>query len=128
MASVAELTQQIINLDQALQTANGRMDALQAELAVVKGSGGQGGNRYNKSLIMDGKKLYPEALKDGENFIKWSESFLRWLKCESPDLKALFVHAGKSKHPIALSQCPQQWKEYVTFIYNHLQKLILDVE
>ena len=75
---------------------------------------------------MDGKKLYPEALKDGKNFVKWAETFIRWLKCEDTRLKDIFVQAGKAKHPIELKECPEEWRDHVTFIYSHLQKLILD--
>ena len=133
MASLQELAQQLINLDQALQAANGKIDALQIELTATKqevadAKKGQGSAQKKFSLIMDGKKLYPDALKDGKGFVKWSESFLRWVKCENPDLKELFSHAGRAKHPIALVQCPPEWREHVTFIYSPFQKLLLDTD
>ena len=126
-----ELAQQIVNLDQALAASNARINTLVTELANTQTEVGrlrqapsQGDKKH--SLVKDGKKLYPDALKDGKGFVKWSEGFLRWVKCEDSGLKELFVQAGKSKHPIAISQCPEKWRDHVTFLYNHLQKLLVD--
>ena len=101
-------------MDQALGAAVGRIDSLQAELASVKAEVATSKqntdyNRHKNSLVIDGKKLYVEPIKDGKGFVKWSESFLRWVKCENPKLKELYEHAGKAKHPINISECPAEW-------------------
>ena len=75
MAGLADLAQQIFNLDQALQTAASRIETLETELQEVNSRGGREQNK--QSIIMDGKKLYPEHLKDMKKFVRWSESFLR---------------------------------------------------
>ena len=133
MANLQDVVQQVVNLDRALQAANNRINVLQTELTTAKVDveamkAGNQATRGKNSLVMDGKKLYPEPIRDGKTFVKWSESFLRWVKCENVELKDLFTQAGRAKHPIKLEECPERWRDHITFLYSHFQKLILDVD
>ena len=123
MASIADLSQQIVNLDAALQTAMARISVLESEVKNLTGSGG-----FKQSLIKDPKKLYPNAMKEKKDIKKWAADFMRWIRIESDELHNLMEHAAKAKAPIGPERVPAEWASHNHYIYSHLKKLVIDIE
>ena len=123
MASIADLSQQFMNLDALLQTAMARISVLESE---VKNS--TGGGDFKQSLIKDPKKLYPNVMKEKKDFKKWAADFMRWIRIESDELHNLMEHAAKAKAPIGPERVPAEWASHNHYIYSHLKKLVIDIE
>ena len=99
MAAInAELTQQVVALDGALQTALKRIEVLERQGQTAAASSGGGGPKQ-QSLIKDPKKLYPAKVKTNDNFKVWPEDFMRWLRIESEGLHTLFEHTPAAQRP-----------------------------
>ena len=79
MASIAELTAQVVALTTEVQSLTNRLTL--AEQAVGgQSANGTGGNVGGGSAtgVFDVKRLYPKELKETTAFRSWAERFVAW--------------------------------------------------
>ena len=80
MASIAELTQQVVMLTDQVATLNDRLTVAEQIVTTAQAQGGGGGmGRGTDSGIFDKKRLYPKELRDQTSFRSWAERFIAWI-------------------------------------------------
>ena len=120
MASVDELTAQVVSLTQELQVLKNRVDVTEQNVALQQGPPTRGGQEYG---VFGKKHLYPKELRETTNFVNWSERFVAWLRMENDEIATAFGRAGKQEVPLDLSGLTQQQIQYSQAIYGHLRAL-----
>ena len=120
--SIEELTDQVLQLDRALQATQGNLVATQTRLAAGEEEARKQANGDNsKSAIRDARGLKPAPLKDArENWRKWNKMFARWLRLESEDLYAALMQVSKAKDPIPIGTVPEKLAALNRWVYIHL--------
>ena len=100
MASIADLTAQVVALTAEVQGLNARLVvAEQASAGAAQqqqqGTGGGGG-----SGVFDKKPLYPKELKENTAFRSWAERFVSWISMDNDDVGKAFARAAKQDKPL----------------------------
>ena len=129
--SIEELTNQVLQLDRALQNTQGQLTATQTRLIAVEEENKRkrSENASSKSAIRDAKGLKPGQLKDAKgNWRAWSKSFSRWLRLESEELYEAFGKVAKAKDPIPVSIVPESLAASNRWLYFHLHQMVADAE
>ena len=72
MASIAELTAQVVALTDQVQTLTMRVGAAEHHTVAPK-------PQPSDSGIFDKRKLYPKELRETSSFWTWSERFIAWV-------------------------------------------------
>ena len=104
MASNAELTAQIVSLNDQIQTLNNRLSIAEQNALLQAQGGSKGGG---DSGVFDKKRLYPKDLKDGSSFRSWSERFLAWVTMDNEEIGKAFLRAGKQESALDVSGLTQ---------------------
>ena len=115
MASVAELTAQVVALTDQVQTLTMRVGAAEHHAIAPKQS--------NDSGIFDKRKLYPKELKENTSFKSWSERFIAWVAMENSEIAQAFTRAGKQEQPLDTSGLTPEQTAYSSALYGHLRAL-----
>ena len=119
MASIAELTAQVVALTDQVQTLTMRVGAAEHH-AVAPRSGPQSSD----SGIFDKRKLYPKELRETSSFRTWSERFIAWVAMENDEIAQAFVRAGKQEQPLDMTGLTPEQLAYSNALYGHLLSLI----
>ena len=90
MASIAELTTQVVALTDQVQTLTSRV--IVAEQNVTMSVARTGGS---DSGVFDKKRLYPKELKNNFSFRSWSERFIAWVAMDNDEFARAFSRAGR---------------------------------
>ena len=95
MASIQELTAQVVALTDQAQTLTGRLQVSEQSFTaqVSKGGGSDSG-------VFDKKRLYPKEFKETTSFRSWAERFIAWLAMDDDEVARAFVRAGKQEQPV----------------------------
>ena len=72
MASLQELTAQVVALTDQIQTLTNRLSIAEQNATLQTQTGTRGGD----SGVFDKTKLHPKELKDSTSFCSWSERFV----------------------------------------------------
>ena len=121
MASIAELTQQVVVLTDQVQTLNDRLIVAEQKATAMQTQGGMG--RGSDSGIFDKKRLYPKELRDSTSFRSWSERFIAWITMDNPDVGQTFQRAGRQDDPLDVQSLSVQQVACSKAIYAHLRAL-----
>ena len=89
MASIQELTAQVVALTDQVQTLTGRLQVAEQSFTaqVSKGGGSDSG-------VFDKKRLYPKEFKETTSFRSWAERFIAWLAMDDDEVARAFTRAG----------------------------------
>ena len=119
MASIAELTEQVVALTDQVQTLMTRMAVTEQDVALSAPRTGQS----NDSGIFDKCKLYPTELKENTSFWSWSERFIAWVAMENEEIARAFLRAGKRDQPLDTSGLTAEQASYSIALYGHVRAL-----
>ena len=117
MASLQELTAQVVALTDQVQTLSSRLQ-LAEQLTTLHGSRGKKGVG-----VFDQKRLYPKEFKDTTSFRSWSERFVAWLAMNNAEVTRAFTRAGKQEQPLDTSGLSDLQFSYSKAVYGHLRSL-----
>ena len=101
MASLAEVTQQVVVLIDQVQTLNDRLVVAEQNVTAAQAQAGMG--RGSDSGIFDKKRLYPKELRDSTSFRSWSERFIAWITMDNAEVGQAFQRAGRQEDPLDVS-------------------------
>ena len=118
MASIAELTTQVVALTDQVQTLTSRV--IVAEQNVTMSVARTGGS---DSGVFDKKRLYPKELKNNFSFRSWSERFIAWVAMDNGDVGRAFLRAGKQEQPLDVLSFSEIQASYSRAIYGHMRAL-----
>ena len=121
MASIGELTQQVVVLTDQVQTLNDRLVVAEQNATAAQTQGAV--SRGSDSGVFDKKRLYLKELKDSMSFRSWSERFLAWIAMDNADIGQAFKKAGKQDVPLDVSGLSGMQTAYSKAIYGHLRAL-----
>ena len=93
MASLAELTAQVVALTGQVQTLTTRVAVAEQNVTLSVPRTGWS----NDSGIFDKRKLYPKELKENTSFRSWSERFIAWVAVDNEEIARAFHRAGKQE-------------------------------
>ena len=123
MASLQELTAQVVALTAEVQGLTGRLViAEQAAAGAQQMQGGNGGNGGGAG-VFDKTCLYPKDLKDTTSFRAWAERFIAWLSMDNEEIGKAFVRAAKQEKTLDLSGLTALQVAYSKAVYNRLAGL-----
>ena len=126
MASLQELTQQIVNLSDSLNTAMQRIQVLEQ-----RGSGtystGQGNfdETRAKGGIFDKQNMLPEKLVRQLDFREWSEEYLEYIEFQSEHLAELLTVARDSDRVITGTGEDEDTKLKAKALYKSLKRNVV---
>ena len=123
MASVEELTAQLVALTSEVQTLRNRVAVAEQNLAASAGQNAGGGAHGSNSGVFDKKRLYPEKLKEEKYFTSWADDVLQWIALDNEDVAKAFDKAGKQEEPLALGDLSATQLSYSKAVYSHLRSL-----
>ena len=118
MASIQELTAQVVALTDQVQTLTGRLQVAEQSFTaqVSKGGGSDSG-------VFDKKRLYPKEFKETTSFRSWAERFIAWLAMDDDEVARAFLRAGKQEQPLDSSDLTAMQLKYSRAVYGHLRSL-----
>ena len=123
MASLAEVTQQVVVLIDQVQTLNDRLIVAEQNATAAQAQGRGGMGRGSDSGIFDKKRLYPKELRDSTSFRSWSERFIAWITMDNPEVGQAFQRAGRQDDPLDVQSLSVQQVAYSKAIYAHLRAI-----
>ena len=85
MASLQELTAQVVALTAEVQGLTGRLAIAEQAASAQQMQGGNGGGGGGAG-VFDKKRLYPKDLKDTTSFRAWAERFIAWLSMDNDEI------------------------------------------
>ena len=99
--SMAELTQQLVNLTDQLEQASQRIVALEQRSSGVHLAGQPDHDETRtKGGIFDKSNMIPDRLTQKSDFKEWSEEYLEYIEFQSEKLAELLTIARDSESPI----------------------------
>jgi hypothetical protein len=116
VASIAELTAQVVALTDQVQTLTMRVGAAEHHAVALK-------PQSSDSRIFDKRKLYPKELRENSSFRTWSERFIAWVAMENDAIAQAFVRAGKQDQPLDMSGLTPEQTAYSGALYGHFRAL-----
>ena len=122
MASLQELTNQVVALTAEVQGLTNRLAIAEQQAGgaqQVQGNGGNGGG----AGVFDKKRLYPKDLKDTTGFRSWAERFIAWISMDNEEIGKAFAKAAKQEKTLDLSGFTPLQVSYSKAVYNHLAGL-----
>ena len=106
MASLQELTAQVVALTAEVQQLTGRLAIAEQAAAAQPVQGGTGGNG-GAAGVFDKKRLYPKDLKETSAFRSWAERFVAWISMDNDEIGKAFPRAAPSPpRTLARSETP----------------------
>ena len=118
MASLQELTAQVVALTGQVQTLSSRLQVAEGLATLHQGAVGK-----KESGVFDVKRLYPKEFKETTSFRSWSERFIAWLAMDNEDVPQAFTRAGKQEQPLDTSGLSDLQSAYSKAVYDHLRSL-----
>lgn len=118
MASIAELTAQVVALTDQVQTPIARVTVAEQNVTMsVTRTGGA------DSAVFDKKRLYPKELKENTSFRSWSERFIAWVAMDNEEMARAFHRTGKQEQHFDVSGLSELQASYSSAFYDHLRAL-----
>ena len=116
MASLAELTAQVVALTDQAQTLQTRVSVSEQNVTMsVTRTGG------SDSGVFDNTRPYPEEFKEHTSFRSWSERFIAWLAMDNEEIEQAFLRAGKQESPLDVTGLTVTQLAYSKAVYGHLR-------
>ena len=103
MATLQELTAQVVALTAEVQSLTGRLTVAEQAASAQQAQGGTGGNGGGGAGVFDKKRLYPKELKETTSFRTWSERFIAWITMDNEDVGKAFAKAARQEKTLDLS-------------------------
>ena len=94
MASIAELTAQVVALTAEVQTLTTRWGVAEQAVATAGGQQQQG-TGGGSAGVFDKKRLCPKELKDCTVFRTWAERFVSWVTMDNEEVGKAFERAAR---------------------------------
>ena len=122
MASLQELTAQVVALTAEVQTLTSRLTIAEQVASAQQAQGGNGGVG-GSARIFDKKCLYPKELKETTSFRTWAERFVAWVTMDNEEVGKAFAKAARgamARHVLEHDiQLPEQLTGFCSLGYAH---------